>query len=365
MRSRTPLPTCWPRQEILMLSQRKPCDKEFSPANRATWTEAPNLMYHSTGDAVETTMPYGDLSLVRSFSVFSSKPLRSRRVVSCHADPISPSRTWWGVAAIFLVGLCASLLIVGCGKKAVRTGVPFGLDKIPTEKKVLPQEDDWMSKGIQLAQEKKYEEALEAFKNLVLQEPENFSGFNALAVCHKNMGNHSEAMKNYDRALELADNSEQRAKILSNIGNLYFSAGKPQAALGFYKEAAATFEDNPLYLILIARTFVVLEEYDRAKKVLAQAEEHERQLDKYERDEDRGLGSYLMAYSYIALNDEEKVVKYLKKALKENPKKYISRIRDDLSDNKSLLFTLKDDPRLVEAIESYSPEAFLRSSFKR
>ena len=77
------------------------------------------------------------------------------------------------------------------------------------------------------------------------------------------------------------------------------------------------------------------------------------------------MGSYLMAYSYIALNDEEKVVKYLKKALKENPKKYVSRIRGDLSDSRSLLFTLKDDPRLTEAIESYSPEAFLKSSFRR
>ena len=208
-------------------------------------------------------MPCGELSSVRSFSICSVKSERSKRVVSCFADPVSPSRAWWAVPAALLASRCASILLGGCGKKAVRTGVPFGLDKIPMEKKVLPQPDDWMSKGIQLAQEKKYDEALEAFKNLVMEEPEDFSGFNALAVCHKNMGNHSEAMKNYDRALELADNTEQRAKILSNIGNLYFSAGKPQVALGFYKEAAATFENNPLYLILIARTFVALEEYER------------------------------------------------------------------------------------------------------
>ncbi|MBM3301944.1 MAG: tetratricopeptide repeat protein, partial [Deltaproteobacteria bacterium] len=122
------------------------------------------------------------------------------------------------------------VLLVGCGVKAVPKGVPFGLDRIPTQKRVSPTEG-WKDKGVRLAEEKQYNEAVEAFRNYVVEAPTDFFGFNALAVCYKNMGDHSQAMQNFERALELADSSEEKAKIMANIGNLYFSAEKPQAAL--------------------------------------------------------------------------------------------------------------------------------------
>jgi tetratricopeptide (TPR) repeat protein len=172
-------------------------------------------------------------------------------------------------------------------------------------------------------------------------------------------------MRNFERALELADSSEQKAKILANIGNLYFSAEKPQVALGFYREAAAEYDKNPLYLVLIARTFLVLNENDRARKALAQAEAMERLLDKDEREEDRGLGSYLMALSYAALNDEEKVLKYVNRVLKINPKKYLPRIKKELSDETSLLYTLQDHPKIAQMMRSFSIEDFLGTGLKR
>ena len=57
--------------------------------------------------------------------------------------------------------------------------------------------------------------------------------------------------------------------------------------------------------------------------MLVEAERRHRDLEKFERDEDRGLGSYLMAYSFLALNEEDKVFKYLENALKVNPEKYV------------------------------------------
>ena len=263
--------------------------------------------------------------------------------------------------------LCVACLVfhAACSKKPVRRGVPFGLDKLFDEIQIRPTDTDWREKGVQLAQQKKFSEAVEAFQNYVVQEPEEYFGFNALAVCHKNLGDFSTAMKNYDRALELTNISEEKAKILANIGNLYFSADKPQAALGFYKEAASEFRRNPLYLIFIARAFVVLEEYDRARKVLVEAEGMEDRLARYERDEDRGLGSYLMAYSYLALNEEDKVFKYLSKALKANPKRFVKRIKRDLADEKSLLYTLRDNEVLKEDLEKYSLSTFLESFFAR
>jgi tetratricopeptide (TPR) repeat protein len=245
------------------------------------------------------------------------------------------------------------LAAAGCARKQVRTGMPFDLGKVFTGLPA-PTKETWKDKGIRLAKEKQFDQAIQAFMEHVVEEPEDFFGFNGLAVCYKNIGDHANAMKNYERALEFADSQEDKAKVLANIGNLYFATDKPQAALGYYKEAATEFDKNPLYLVFIARTFVILNDYDRAKKVLASAEEMHKNLEKYERDEDKGLGSYLMAYCYLALNEEDKVFQHLENALKANAAKYISRIESDVSDEKSLLYTLKEDPRLKKLLKKYS-----------
>lgn len=245
-------------------------------------------------------------------------------------------------------------MVGGCGKKAVRiSGIPFDLDKVFAGIDFRPQEN-WREKGIRLAKEKDFDQAIDAFRKHVLEEPNDFSGFNALAVCYKNLGDHAQAMKNYERALEFATTPEDRGKVLGNIGNLYFSANKPQVALGYYKEAAAEFPENPLYLIFIARTFVMLNEPERARKVLTEVERMYKDLDKYEADDDRGLGAYHMAYSFLALQDEDKVFKYLEDALKANPAKYIPRLEKDFSDEKSLWYTLKEEPRLKKVMQRYT-----------
>jgi len=252
-----------------------------------------------------------------------------------------------------LIGVIALLLLGGCGKKAVRTGIPFSLDTVFVGVASRPQES-LREKGIRLAKEKDFDAAIEAFQNHVLQEPNDFFGFNALAVCYKNLGDHAKAMKNYERALEFAQAQEDRAKVLANIGNLYFSADKPQVALGYYKEAASEFTKNPLYLVFIARAFVVLNEPERARKVLAEVERVHDDLERYESEDDRGLGSYHMAYSFLALNEEDKVFKYLEDALKANPSKYVTRLETDFSDEKSLWYTLKDEPKLKKVMRRYA-----------
>lgn len=252
-----------------------------------------------------------------------------------------------------LLMLGALLACGGCAKRILRGGVPFDLDTL-FRAKTEEVKTGWKDKGIRLAKERNFKEAIDAFTQHVLEEPENFSGFNALAVCYKNMGDHANAMKNFERALEFADSSDERAKILANIGNLYFAANKPQSALRYYKEATELlFDKNPLYLILVARTFVALQEYDRARKVLDMAEQIRKDLAKYEREDERGLGSYLMAYCYLALNDEEKVFDHLENALKANPERYEKRLRDDVNDPTSPLYTLKGDQRFETLLKTY------------
>jgi tetratricopeptide (TPR) repeat protein len=286
-----------------------------------------------------------------------SRPTRSSLflLVRVTRSPCAARAAFPGVLFCSGVLLVLGVLLAtgGCAKKIIKTGVPFELDRVFQAKPTVPETSS-KEKGIRLAKERNFQEAIEAFTQHVLEEPENFSGFNALAVCYKNMGDHAHAMQNFERALEFADSPEEQAKILANIGNLYYVANKPQAALNYYKEATTLFDKNPLYLILIARTFVALQEYDRARRVLATAEHIHKDLERYERDDERGLGSYLMAYCYVALNDEENVYSHIENALKANPGRYVTRFKEDVKDPTSPLYTLKGDPRFEKILKTYA-----------
>lgn len=268
-----------------------------------------------------------------------------------HSQPPSS-----GFFPVVLIGLLSIALFAGCSKKVLHSTNVFDLDSVFSGQRLEPLQDDksWKEKGLMLVEEKAFDQAIHAFTRYVEEEPEEFFGFNAIAICYKNSGDYSQAMKNFERALELAESDEDRAKILSNIGNLYFATNRPQAALGYYKEAASRFEKNPLYLILIARTFILLNEPDRAQKVLTTAEALQGNLKRYERPDDRGLGHYLMAYCYLALGDEDKVLEYLNRALKANPEKYVPRLKKDMRDEKNLFFTMKEDPNIRKLVRKYT-----------
>jgi tetratricopeptide (TPR) repeat protein len=271
-------------------------------------------------------------------------------------SPVNRPSARSNLIGAMLIGICILLIASGCGRRISKHGIPFDLDKVFTGKPTLLKES-WKEEGIRQAKEGKFESAIEAFTKHVIEEPENFFGFNAIAICYKNLGDHTKAMQNFERALEFAGEKEDKAKVFANMGNLYFAANSHQVALGYYKEAAAEFEKNPLYLILIARTFLHLGEPERASKVLIAAEEIHKNLDKYERDDEKGLGYYLMAQCYLALNDEERMFQRLEKALKANPFRYVKRIEKDINDEKNLMYTLKEDERLKKALRLYATKA--------
>jgi tetratricopeptide (TPR) repeat protein len=246
--------------------------------------------------------------------------------------------------------LTLAIVLPGCGPKLSKKGMPFELDKV-FRGLFLVETETARDKGLRLVRERDYNGAIDAFKIAVIESPEDFFGFNALAVCHKNLGDNAKAMQNYERAFELARSPEERAKVLSNIGNLYSTARKHQVALGFYKEAQNESPQNPMYLILIARTFIYLDELPRAQKVVKAAEDIIVDLPKYERDEDRGLGHYLMAQVYLALDEEENLFKALEKSIRANPQKFLKRLEMDASDETNLFFTMRDEPRLKKLLK--------------
>lgn len=248
---------------------------------------------------------------------------------------------------------CAAFLLVGCSKKVTRQKTVFDIDKLFMERPENYSEN-LKEKGIKLAREKNFDEAIETLKKHTQIEPRDFSGYNALAVSYKNKGDFPQAMTNFEKALNLTDKHEDRAKILANIGNLYYSTEKYQAALGFYKEAAAEFDKNPMYMILIARTFVMLGDYDRARKVLSFVDVKPSRLDDAEKGDDLGLTNYLLAEIYTGLNDEKKVYNNIEEALRANPRRFATKLRQDMQDEKNLFYTLQGDKRIDKMLARLS-----------
>ncbi len=198
--------------------------------------------------------------------------------------------------------------------------------------------------------------------------PEKSFGFNAIAICYKNLGDHSNAMKNFDRALEFSETPEEKAKIIANIGNLYLSAGKPQAALGYYKEAHDYSPENLLFMASIARAFMTLNDSERARRVLLDAEGVQPSKEESEELEDRGMGHYLMAYCYAAMSekgsetkkeDTEKAVKYAELALKADPDKFVKRLEKELADQRSPWYALKENKELKDHMRTYRAKTSL------
>jgi tetratricopeptide (TPR) repeat protein len=256
------------------------------------------------------------------------------------------------ILSMLFVFVCASILATGCSKKITRQNTVFDLDKTFVEKSANSREN-LKDKGIQLARERDFAQAIDLLKKYTQDQPADFSAFNALAISYKNTGDFSRAMLNFEKALNLASAAEERAKILANIGNLYYSDGKYQAALGFYKEAASEFDKNPMYMILIARTFVVLGDYDRAKKVLSNLNSKDLRPSDLDKGEDRGLNNYLLAEIYTGLNDEKKVYSNIEEALKLDLPRFRAKLLHDMRDEKNLFYTLKGDKRVNDILAHY------------
>jgi tetratricopeptide (TPR) repeat protein len=214
----------------------------------------------------------------------------------------------------------------------------------------------WKDRGLALVGKRKYREAIVAFERYMKEHPNDFFGPNAVGICYKNIGNHKEAVRYFDRALELAQKPAQKAKARANLGSLYYSTGNLQTALGYFKEAASEDRANILYPVFIARTFVGLNEHERARNVLAQIERNRRVSEDMTRRSNAARAYYLAARCCPAMGDTDKVVPYLKRALALCPLTYLGRLKNDLENENSPFRSLREQSDMRKLLSEYERE---------
>ncbi len=255
-----------------------------------------------------------------------------------------------------LVCVCAVVAVVtGCAEHApwLRSGVREAPGR-PAQSEELRR--SWKDRGLALVGKRKYRDAIIAFQRYMREHPNDFFGPNAIGICYKNIGNHKEAVRHFDMALELAKKPEHKAKARANLGSLYYSTGNLQTALGYFKEAASDDRANILYPVFIARTFVGLNEHERARKVLAQIERNRRLREETTQRSNAARAYYLAARCYLAMGDTDKVVPSFKKALDLRPLTYLGRLKKDLENENSPLRSLREQSDMRKLLSEYERE---------
>ena len=96
--------------------------------------------------------------------------------------------------------------------------------------------------GLILYLNEKYNEAEEAFNQLIILNEQNYFYLNTLGVINASQNKYDEAIKYYNKALELND---KYPKCLINLGNLLLNKGKYKESCKYIITALKIYEDIP------------------------------------------------------------------------------------------------------------------------
>jgi Ca-activated chloride channel homolog len=94
-----------------------------------------------------------------------------------------------------------------------------------------------MNDGVELYQQKKYNDAEVKFKKGLEKDPKMFEGHFNLGDTYYKQGRYDEAVQSFKNSLELTKDKEDKAKVFHNIGNSLLKTKKYQESVGAYKNA--------------------------------------------------------------------------------------------------------------------------------
>jgi len=106
---------------------------------------------------------------------------------------------------------------------------------------VSPVTPPMSSQQLQAAQERPRQEenctqAIEDYKRTLLRNPNHFNSYYNLGNCYRKIGNTEEALRAFEKALELAPDTAYKVKTHYNIANLYQKKGDANKAKVHYEK---------------------------------------------------------------------------------------------------------------------------------
>ena len=101
-----------------------------------------------------------------------------------------------------------------------------------------------MHKGNKNFDQKNYDEASQLYSEASQQKAKDFGSHYNLGNAFYRKGMYEDAIAQYEKSLENAENESQRVSALYNMGNAYFQQGNSKKAVDFYKKALKLDPDN-------------------------------------------------------------------------------------------------------------------------
>ena len=144
-----------------------------------------------------------------------------------------------------------------------------------------------MHKGNKNFDKKNYDEASQFYSEASQQKVKDFGPHYNLANAFYRKEMYEDAIAQYEKSLEYAENESQRVSALYNMGNAYFQQGNSKKAVDFYKKALKLDPENDkiLHNLRIAQKKEEKKQNQSEKK--SQKEQNQQDKDNQQQDIDR------------------------------------------------------------------------------
>lgn len=163
---------------------------------------------------------------------------------------------------------------------------------------------DALEKGNTLFDEKKYEEAIKIFEDILQQEPEAFIINLNIGHCYFQMEKYEKAIEYYQKVL---DRQPENKNAMLGLGNAYLNMGKKEEALAWYSKIKFEDIDDPIVLYNMGNSFYENSMYEESLKYYERA---------VKLQDDFLDARYRLGLAYITLGKNEEALREFETYLK-------------------------------------------------
>jgi tetratricopeptide (TPR) repeat protein len=221
----------------------------------------------------------------------------------------------------------------------------------PSYLAMTPRERAQMRADLFMAR-KEYDEAIKAYRSLLIDDSRNAKELNSLGMAYQQMGDGDQA-EHYYKLASKADKTNSNA--LNNLGTVEYSEQRYGKAIKYYRQALAKGNAAAPVYTNLGFAYCGIKEYVKAMAVFSQALALDPDVFEHKGNtgsilqqrsaSDPGSLHYILAKSYAKTGDAERAARYLKMARDEGYKEFRA------SENDPDFAKVIKDPRVQDVLQ--------------
>ncbi len=190
----------------------------------------------------------------------------------------------------------------------VLQSMPIEITLKKTEKAVVVDEvSALLGRGNELYNQKKYNDAIEEYQNILKENPELYVIHRNIGNCYYELEDYDSAIEHYEKVLEKEPDSEE---ILIALGNIYLEKGELETGLAYFERMNQEKITNPVTFYNIGTSFFNRGEMERAVQYYSKA---------IALDPNLSDAYYQLGLCYVNTNEKDKAKDNFHKFLEITP----------------------------------------------